>query len=66
MLSRVTDAMQTRMATFPQHPRAGNSLARAEAREAAFAALSRELRFCVDAGGCFAHLEGAWESTLGH
>ena len=66
MLSRVTDAMQTRMATFPQHPRAGNSLARAEAREAAFAALSRELRFCLDAGGCFAHLEGAWESTLGH
>jgi PAS domain S-box-containing protein len=66
MAARVTDAMQTRMAAFPQHPPAGSSLAHAKAREATFAALSRELRFCLDANGCFAHLDGAWQGTLGH
>jgi signal transduction histidine kinase len=54
------------MAARPQHSAAGNSLAHANAREAAFAALSQELRFCLDAGGCFTHLEGAWVRTVGH
>ena len=58
--------MQTRMATLPQHPPAGNPLARATARGAAFAGLSRELRLCLDANGCFTHVGGAWGATLGH
>jgi len=35
-------------------------------REAFYAALSCELRFCLDSEGCVNHLEGAWHSTLGH
>ena len=55
------------MAALPQHPGAGTrSIAQDKAREAAFAALSRELRFCLDADGCVTHLEGAWYATLGH
>ena len=55
------------MADIPQHPGAGKrSIAQDKAREAAFAALSRELRFCLDEAGCLTHLEGAWHATLGH
>ena len=59
--------MRTAMADLPQHPRAGAwSVAQNKAREAAFAALSRELRFCLDGSGCLTHLEGAWHATLGY
>ncbi len=52
------------MAALPQHPEAGpRSVA---ARERAFAALSRELRFCLDGDGCLTHMSGAWATTLGY
>jgi signal transduction histidine kinase len=54
------------MADLPQHQAAGvRSFAFAEARDAAFAAASRELRFCVDAEGRLTHVEGPWQSLLG-
>jgi signal transduction histidine kinase len=53
------------MAARPQHPAGNRSIAQDKAREAAFAALSRELRFCLDRDGCFTHLEGSWDATLG-
>lgn len=54
------------MADLSQHHAAGvRSFAFAEARDAAFAAASRELRFCLDREGRFAHMEGPWESLLG-
>jgi signal transduction histidine kinase len=59
--------MQTAMAALPQHPGAGaRSIATGRARDAAFAALSQELRFCLDRDGCLTHLGGAWQATLGH
>ncbi len=57
--------MRTTMAALPQHPAGTRSIAQDKAREAAFAALSRELRFCLDQDGCFTHLEGSWHATLG-
>ena len=35
------------------------------AREASLAALSHELRFCLDASGCLIHIDGAWDPVLG-
>jgi signal transduction histidine kinase len=53
------------MADLSQHQAAGvRSFAFAEARDAAFAAASRELRFCLDREGRFAHMEGPWQSLL--
>jgi signal transduction histidine kinase len=54
------------MADLSQHHAAGvRSFAFAEARDAAFAAASRELRFCLDAEGRLTHVEGPWQSLLG-
>jgi signal transduction histidine kinase len=54
------------MADLSQHHTAGvRSFAFAEARDAAFAACSRELRFCVDAEGRLTHVEGPWQSLVG-
>jgi signal transduction histidine kinase len=54
------------MADLSQHHTAGvRSFAFAEARDAAFAAASRELRFCLDAQGRLTHVEGPWQSLLG-
>ena len=44
-------------------PRVGGS---DRAREAFYASLSRELRFCLDIEGCLTHVEGAWQATLGY
>ena len=63
---RVTEAVTRTMADLSQHHAAGiRSFPFAEARDAAFAAASRELRFCLDREGRFAHMEGPWESLLG-
>ncbi len=63
---RVTEAVTTTMADLSQHHAAGvRSFAFAEARDAAFAAASRELRFCLDAEGRLTHVEGPWQSVLG-
>ena len=63
---RVTEAVTTTMADLSQHHAAGvRSFAFAEARDAAFAAASRELRFCLDAEGRLTHVEGPWQSLLG-
>jgi signal transduction histidine kinase len=54
------------MADLSQHHAAGvRSFAFAEARDTAFAAASRELRFCLDAEGRLTHVEGPWQSVLG-
>jgi signal transduction histidine kinase len=54
------------MADLSQHHAAGVRLfAFAEARDAAFAACSRELRFCLDAEGRLTHVEGPWQPLLG-
>jgi signal transduction histidine kinase len=54
------------MADLSQHHAAGvRSFAFAEARDAAFAACSRELRFCLDAEGRITHVEGPWQPLLG-
>ena len=55
------------MADLSQHHAAAGvrSFAFAEARDAAFAACSRELRFCLDAEGRLTHVEGPWQSLLG-
>ena len=54
------------MADLSQHHAAGvGSFAFAEARDAAFAAASRELRFCLDAEGRLTHVEGPWQPLLG-
>jgi signal transduction histidine kinase len=54
------------MADLSQHHTAGvRSFAFAESRDAAFAACSRELRFCLDAEGRLTHVEGPWQSLLG-
>jgi signal transduction histidine kinase len=55
------------MADLSQHQAAAGvrSFAFAEARDAAFAASSRELRFCLDAEGRLTHVEGPWQSLLG-
>ena len=54
------------MADPSQHHAAGvRSFAFAEARDAAFAAASRELRFCLDAEGRLTHVEGPWQPLLG-
>jgi signal transduction histidine kinase len=54
------------MADLSQHHAAGvRSFASAEARDAAFAACSRELRFCLDAEGRLTHVEGPWQPLLG-
>ncbi len=63
---RVTEAVTRTMADLSQHHTAGvRSFALAEPRDAAFAAASRELRFCLDAEGRLTHLEGPWQSLLG-
>ena len=48
-----------------QHRAGGERIAPDEAREAAFASLSRELRFCLDSDGCLTLRDGAWQATLG-
>ena len=54
------------MADLSQHHAAGvRSFAFAEARDAAFAACSRELRFCLDAEGRLTPRGGPWQSLLG-
>ena len=54
------------MADLSQHHAAGvRSFAFAEARDAAFAAYSRELRFCLDADGRLTHVEGPWQPLVG-
>ena len=61
---RVTEAITTAMADLSQHHAAGvRSFAFAEARDAAFAAASRELRFCLDAEGRLTYVEGPWQSA---
>jgi signal transduction histidine kinase len=66
MAARVTEAMRTAMAALPQHPGAGpRSIVPARTREAQFASLSRELRFCLDDAGRLIHVDGAWDPTLG-
>jgi signal transduction histidine kinase len=63
---RVTEAVTTTMADLSQHHAAGvRSFAFAEARDAAFAACSRELRLCLDAEGRLTYVEGPWEPLLG-
>jgi signal transduction histidine kinase len=62
---RVMEAVTRTMADLSQHHAAGaRSFAFAEARDAAFAAASRELRFCLDAEGRLTHVEGPWQSLL--
>jgi signal transduction histidine kinase len=53
------------MADLSQHHAGVRSFAFAEARDAAFATASRELRFCLDREGRFSHMEGPWQSLLG-
>ena len=54
------------MADLSQHHAVGvRPFAFAEARDAAFAAASRELRFCLDVEGRLTHVEGPWQSLLG-
>jgi signal transduction histidine kinase len=66
MSAKVTEAMRTAMAAPPQHPATGTrSAAHDKAREAAFAAMSRELRLCLDDEGCLMHADGPWRETLG-
>ena len=63
---RVTEAVTRATADISQHQTAGaRSFAFAETRDAAFAACSRELRFCLDREGRFAYMEGPWQSLLG-
>ena len=63
---RVMEAVTRTMADLSQHHAAGvRSFAFAEARDAAFAACSRELRFCLDAEGRLTHVEGPWQPLLG-
>ena len=53
------------MADLSQHHAGVRSFAFAEARDAAFATASRELRFCLDHEGRFSHMGGPWQSLLG-
>src|SRR4051794_29817793 len=64
MVARMTEAMQAKITTLPQHagPRA---LAAERARAAFFSSLSRELCWSLDHDERFLVLEGAWESVLG-
>jgi signal transduction histidine kinase len=62
---RVTEAVTTTMAALTQHQGAGDPTFAFEAREAAFAACSRELRFCLDSEGRLTHVEGPWRQVLG-
>src|SRR3954453_2567607 len=63
---RVTEAVTRTMADLSQHHAAGlRSFPFAEARDAAFAAASRELRFCLDAEGRLTHVEGPGQWLLG-
>lgn len=64
MAARVTEAVQAKMTTLPQHagPRA---VATDRARTAFFSSLSRELRWSLDHEERFLVLEGAWQSVLG-
>ncbi|MEZ0290939.1 MAG: hypothetical protein ACAH82_00260, partial [Solirubrobacteraceae bacterium] len=66
MAARMTEVIQTALAALPQHPGAATrSIAQGKAREAGFAALSRELRLCLDDEGCLMHADGPWRETLG-
>jgi hypothetical protein len=64
MGARVTEAVQAKITTLPQHagPRA---VAAERARTAFFSSLSRELRWSLDHEERFLVLEGAWQSVLG-
>lgn len=58
--------MHSAMAALPQHPGAGRrSIVSARTREADFAELSRELRFCLDVSGFLTHVDGPWDPMLG-
>jgi len=48
-----------------QHAGGDPTFAFAEARDQAFAACSRELRFCIDSDGRLTHVEGPWQTVLG-
>ena len=54
------------MAALPQYQATGRrSDAPCDVREAAFAALSRELRLCLDGDGCLTYADGTWQATTG-
>jgi signal transduction histidine kinase len=58
--------MRTAMAALPQYQSTGGrAYAVDQARDAAFAALSRELRFSLDDAGCLSYVAGAWHATVG-
>jgi signal transduction histidine kinase len=58
--------MRTAMAGLPQYREAGRqAYATDQEREAAFTALTRELRFCLDGEGRLTYADGAWQATLG-
>ncbi len=77
MAARVTEAVKTAMAAFPQHHGAGpravpgnrpDAIPRTHhdhARESFFASHSRELRCSLDDEGRFLHVDGAWHPVLG-
>ena len=67
MAARVTEPMKTEMAGLPQHPGAvARSMPAERARDATFAAISDELRLCLDEEGCLMHVSGPWRATLGY
>ncbi len=54
------------MAALPQYQATGRrAYGPAEAHDAAFASLSRELRFCLAGDGCLIYADGAWQNTVG-
>jgi|tagenome__1003787_1003787.scaffolds.fasta_scaffold20949217_2 signal transduction histidine kinase len=66
MAVRVTEAVTSTMAVLTQQHAGGDpTFAFAEARDQAFAACSRELRFCIDSDGRLTHVEGPWQTVLG-
>src|SRR4051812_34739941 len=66
MTARTTEATETAMAALPQYQATGRRPFAADpAREAAFAALSSELRLCLDGHGRVTYAAGAWQATLG-
>lgn len=54
------------MAALPQYQSAGRrAYGPDEARDAAFASLSLELRFCLGSDGCLSYADGVWQPTVG-
>jgi signal transduction histidine kinase len=58
--------MKMAMAASPEYHGDGRRYGAFDgAREAAFAEVSRELRFCLDHDGCVTYADGAWHQTVG-